>query len=271
MPNWTAAKKNETPLHAARIEDYAILGDCETAALVSRDGSIDWLCWPNFSSTACFAALLGTAENGYWKMHPQDETTATRRRYLPGTMIVETTFETAAGDLLLTDFMPPRGSYSNVVRILRCVRGKVPVRMDLVLRFDYGRTVPWVTRRGDDLRLIAGPHMVTLRQQCLSGSAAELRGENLTTVSEFTLSEGDEVCFVLTYSSSLVEDGPPRIDVPEALKETQSYWTDWTAKSTYTGPYTEAVARSLITLEAMTYKPTGGIVAAVTAGLPERI
>lgn len=270
MPDTTETETNPEPLHAARIEDYALIGDCETAALISCDGSIDWLCWPTFQSPACLAALLGTTENGYWRVHPADKITNTRRRYRPGTMIVETTFETADGEVLLTDFMPPRGDHSNIVRMVRGVRGRVPMRMDFVLRFDYGRTIPWVTMRGDELRAVAGPHMVTLRQPGLSGSKAELRGENMTTVSDFSVSQGDEICFALTYSDSLA-DSPPEPSVQVALADTETFWCDWTAKSQYKGDYTEAVSRSLLTLEAMTYKPTGGMVAAVTAGLPELI
>ncbi|MEO7030498.1 MAG: glycoside hydrolase family 15 protein [Acidobacteriaceae bacterium] len=271
MADWVGRTKTEAPLHGARIEDYALIGDCETAALVSREGSIDWLCWPTFSSPACFAALLGTADNGYWKVRPKDEITQSSRRYRPGTMIVETTFETADGAVLLTDFMPPRGEHSDVVRMVRGVGGKVKMRMDLALRFDYGRTIPWVTMHGDELRAIAGPHMVTLRHHCMKGDVAEFRGEGLTTVSEFTLREGDEVCFVLTYSGSVDADSPPPVPVKAAMADTEAYWCEWAAKSQYQGAYTEAVSRSLMTLEAMTYKPTGGIVAAVTAGLPERI
>jgi GH15 family glucan-1,4-alpha-glucosidase len=186
-------------------------------------------------------------------------------------MIVETTFETARGEVLLTDFMPPRGHHSDIVRIVRGIRGKVAMRMDFVLRFDYGRTIPWVTMHGEDLRAIAGPHMVTLRHQCIKGSAADFHGEDLTTVAEFTMREGDELCFVLTYSGSVDEEPPPPVVVPEELAYTEKYWCDWTEKSTYKGDYADAVSRSLMTLEAMTYKPTGGIVAAVTAGLPEQI
>ena len=271
MPEWFARKSKPAPLHGARIEDYALIGDCETGALVSREGSIDWLCWPAFSSPACFAALLGTAENGHWKICPQEKITGIRRRYRPGTMIVETTFETVHGEVLLIDFMPPRGKHSDVIRIVRGVRGKVAMRMDFVLRFDYGRTIPWVTMHDDDLRAIAGPHMVVLRHQCIRGNAAQFRGENLTTVAEFPMREGDELCFALTYSGSVEEQPPPPVAVQDELAYTEKYWCDWTARSTYKGDCTEAVARSLMTLEAMTYKPTGGIVAAVTAGLPEQI
>ena len=271
MPDWFGRTKKEASLHGARIEDYALIGDCETAALVSREGSIDWLCWPAFSSPACFAALLGTAENGYWKIAPTEAIIETRRQYRPATMIVETTFVTADAEVLLTDFMPPRGHHSDVIRMVRGIRGKVKMRMDFVLRFDYGRTIPWVTRHGEDLRAIAGPHMVTLRHRCLKGDVASFRGEGLTTVSEFTLNEGDEVCFVITYSYSVDAETPPQVDVKAELADTEAYWSEWAKKSGYRGDYADAVLRSLMTLEAMTYKPTGGIVAAVTAGLPEQI
>ena len=269
LPEWFG-KKKETPLHAARIEDYALIGDCETAALVSRAGSIDWLCWPNFASGACFAALLGTAENGFWRVQPKGKTTATRRTYRAGTMIVETTFETADGEVCLTDFMPPRGTNSDVVRIVKGVRGKVKMRMDLVLRFDYGLTIPWVTMHEQELRAIAGPNMVVLRSECVRGDVAELHGEGLSTVSEFTLKPGGEVCFVLTYAASDAEV-PRRISPADALKDTVEYWCEWSARATYRGEYAEAVQRSLMTLKAMTFRPTGGVVAAVTTSLPERI
>jgi GH15 family glucan-1,4-alpha-glucosidase len=149
-------KKKEKPLHGARIEDYAVIGDCETAALVSREGSIDWLCWPTFSSGACFAALLGTEENGYWRIRPKGEIKESRRRYATDTMIVETTFVTDDGEVCLTDFMPPRGKHSDVVRIVRGVRGKVKMHMDCVMRFDYGLTIPWVTRHEREVRAVAG-------------------------------------------------------------------------------------------------------------------
>ena len=263
-------EKKKVPLHGARIEDYAVIGDCETAALVSLEGSIDWLCWPTFSSGACFAALLGTGENGFWRIRPMDEVMSTRRRYQPGTMIVETTFVTKGGEVCLTDFMPPRGKYSDVVRIVSGVRGKVEMRMDLVLRFDYGLTIPWVTKHDQEVRAIAGPNMTVLRSRCLRGKPAELRGENMTTMSDFVVSEGDQVCFTLTYASS-VEEVPPSIAVEDALRDTQEYWSEWTERSAYKGEYGEAVQRSLLTLKALTYRPTGGIVAAVTAGLPEQI
>jgi GH15 family glucan-1,4-alpha-glucosidase len=270
VPDWFS-KKKKLPLHGARIEDYAVIGDCETAALVSRDGSIDWLCWPNFASGACFAALLGTAENGYWRICPSDKVLSISRKYQPGTMIVETTFITEDGEVCLTDFMPPRGEHSDVVRIVTGVRGKVKMHMDLVLRFDYGLTIPWVTKHEDELRAVAGPNMAVLRSQCLQGKEAKItHGEGLTTVSDFILREGDKVCFTLTYASS-IEEVPEPIKVEQALRETHDYWCEWSDRSTYKGEHHEAVQRSLMTLKVMTYRPTGGIVAAVTAGLPEQI
>jgi GH15 family glucan-1,4-alpha-glucosidase len=269
VPEWFK-KKAAKPLHGARIEDYAVIGDCETAALVSREGSIDWLCWPTFSSGACFAALLGTEDNGFWRIRPKGKITSTRRRYQPGTMIVETTFVTEDGEVCLTDFMPPRGKHSDVVRIVRGVKGKVKMRMDCALRFDYGLTIPWVTRHEQEVRAVAGPNMAVLRSECMHGATAEMHGEEMTTVSDFVLKEGHQVCFVLTYAAS-IEQVPEPVPVENALKDTHEYWCAWSDRSAYKGEYVEAVQRSLMTLKAMTYRPTGGIVAAVTAGLPEGI
>ena len=270
MPGRFFSKKKKLPLHGARIEDYALIGDCETAALVSRDGSIDWLCWPNFSSAACFAALLGTTENGFWRIHPDEDVVEVRRRYEPGTMILETTFVTKRGEVCLTDFMPPRGKHSDVVRMVRGVSGRVKMHLDLVLRFDYGLTVPWVTKHRDEWHAVAGPDLVVLRTRCLSGKAAELVGEDMKTVSDFVLRKGDNICFTLTYGNSF-EDVPEAINPEDALKDTHDYWCAWTDRSAYNGQYAEVVQRSLMTLKAMTYRPTGGIVAAVTTGLPEEI
>jgi len=263
-------KTQKTPGHAGRIEDYALIGDCETGALVSREGSIDWLCWPTFSSSACFAALLGTSDNGYWRIRPEGEIRSVSRRYEPGTMIVETTFVTDEGEVCLTDFMPPRGKHSDVVRIVQGIRGKVKMRMELVIRFDYGLTIPWVTMKDEELRAVAGPNMVVLRSKCVKGDLPKLRGEDMKTVSDFTLHEGHRSCFVLTYAASN-EEVPERVSPDDALQDTHDYWCEWTDRSKYEGKYADAVARSLMTLKAMTYRPTGGIVAAVTAGLPEEI
>jgi GH15 family glucan-1,4-alpha-glucosidase len=254
------------PLHAARIEDYALIGDCETAALICKDGSLDWLCWPNFSSGACFAALVGTADNGYFKIKPAADETVTGEdwRYKPHTLIVEKQWVTQNGEVLVSDFMPPRGEHSDVVRIVRGIRGTVKMRMDLVLRFDYGRTIPWVQHVDHHMRAIAGPELVVLRTE------APLRGEDLSTVSDFEVHEGESVCFVLSYGSSLGED-PASFDAYRAYSETEQFWMDWTEKRRYRGQYDECVERSLITLKALTYRPTGGLVAAPTTSLPEKI
>jgi GH15 family glucan-1,4-alpha-glucosidase len=271
VPGWFGGKREaKGKLHGARIEDYAMIGDLETAALVSRDGSLDWLCWPTFSSGACFAALLGTKENGYWKVFPEGRVKSSSRRYRGHTLILETTFVTDSGEVRLLDFMPPRGHYSDVVRIVEGVRGKVKMRMDLVVRFDYGLTVPWVTKGESELHAVAGPNMVVLRSQCMQGEAATFHGEGLTTVSEFTLRANDRVCFTLTYSGS-IEQVPPPVETEKALADTERFWTEWAARSQYRGPYSEAVTRSLLTLKSLTYHPSGGIVAAPTMGLPEQI
>jgi GH15 family glucan-1,4-alpha-glucosidase len=257
-------KKTTGTLHASRIEDYCMIGDSETAALVSREGSIDWLCWPTFSSAACFAALLGTRDHGYWQIAPAGKVKAVRRQYEAHTLVLETTFETKDGEVRLIDFMPPRERHSHVVRIVRGVRGRVAMQMDLAIRFDYGRTIPWVTSTDHELRAIAGEDMVTLRTK------VRLRGEGMTTRGDFTVRGGQTVSFTLTNSSSL-ERIPPELPVERALARTQRFWKQWSRKNKYRGPYAEAVERSLITLKAMTYRPAGGIVAAATTSLPERI
>ena len=251
-------------MHGSLIEDYCMIGDCETAALVSREGSIDWLCWPNFSSGACFAALLGTRDHGFWQIAPVGEVKAIRRQYEAHTLVVETTFETKEGAVCVIDFMPPRKKHSHVVRIVRGVRGRVPMQMDLAIRFDYGRTIPWVTSTDHELRAIAGDDMVTLRTK------VRLRGEGMTTRGNFTVRKGETVSFTLTNSPSL-DKAPAEPQAEKALTGTQRFWKQWSRKNKYRGPYAEAVERSLITLKAMTYKPAGGIVAAVTTSLPERI
>jgi GH15 family glucan-1,4-alpha-glucosidase len=258
----------ELPLHAAKIEDYALIGDCETAALVSRDASIDWLCWPTFSSGACFAALLGTRDHGFWKIAPKGKVKANRRQYREGTLIVDTVFETSTGEVCVTDFMPPRRRHSQLVRMVRCERGSVTMRMDLAIRFDYGRTVPWVTSSevegGCELRAVAGLDMVVLQTK------ASLRGKDHSTFGEFTLRKGETMSFTLTYCSSL-EKTQCWGSTGKALADTQSYWKRWLGQGKYHGQYAAAVARSLMTLKALTYKPTGGIVAAVTTSLPEKM
>jgi GH15 family glucan-1,4-alpha-glucosidase len=249
---------------AARIEDYALIGDCETGALVGRNGSIDWLCWPNFSSDACFAALLGAEENGYWKIAPCEQNIRTTRQYRDHTLILETTFEHADGVVRLIDFMPIRGRHSQIVRVIEGVRGEVALRMELALRFDYGRTVPWVTRIEDGIRAIAGPNLAILH------SSVKVCGENLKTVADFTVHEGERAWFTLTYGISYERD-PSRTEALVVLKETEYFWQKWSAKLEYKGEYGHAVERSLITLKALTYQPTGGVVAAVTTSLPEAI
>jgi GH15 family glucan-1,4-alpha-glucosidase len=262
--------KTDAPLHAARIEDYALIGNCETAALVSSAGSIDWLCLPSFSSPACFAALLGSADHGYWKISPAGDIKDKRRRYVDATMVLETSFVTESGEVLLIDFMPPGGENTDLVRLLRGVRGSVDMRSDLALRFDYGRTVPWVTQANSELHAVAGPDMVVLRSRDASGGHVCLEGQDHSTFSQFTVRAGDTVCFALTYCSSL-SPSPKEFDIDASLEETKKYWTEWTARCTYNGEYSGHVQRSLMALKAMIYRPTGGIVAAVTTSLPERI
>ena len=263
------------PLHSSRIEEYALIGDCQTGALVSRSGSIDWLCWPNFSSGACFAALLGTRDHGHWQIAPKKKLKSCTRRYLPHTMVLETIFETADGIFSITDFMPTRDhtkdeGHSSIVRLVSGVRGKVELQMDLAIRFDYGRTVPWVTKADHELRAVAGPDMVVLRVLCEGVKSVTLEGEGMSTVSQFTIKEGQTVAFTLTNSSSLKEVPKP-IDVHAALQATTRYWTTWAERNRYEGEFGEAVERSLMVLKALTYEPSGGIVAALTTSLPESI
>jgi GH15 family glucan-1,4-alpha-glucosidase len=248
-----------------RIEDYALIGDCETAALVGRDSSIDWLCWPRFDSGACFAALLGNPDHGRWKLAPQDEAARVTRCYRQGTLILETRFETTSGAVKVVDFMPPRGAASDVVRRVTGERGSVAMAMELAIRFDYGANVPWVSRTDDgSLRAIAGPDMVVLRTD------APIFGEDLKTVSEFAVAEGQTLSFVLTYAPSW-GPLPAAIDAAQAEADTEAFWREWVGRCHYRGRWSEAVDRSLITLKALTYRPTGGIVAAPTTSLPERI
>ena len=250
---------------ACPIEDYALIGDRETAALVGRDGSIDWLCWPRFDSTACFAALLGSRDNGRWLIGAADPKARIRRRYRDRTLILETTIETADGAVTVVDFMPPRGPTSNVVRLVCGRRGRLAMRTELIIRFDYGSLVPWVTRLDDaSLRAIAGPDMVVLR------TPVPLRGVDFRTVGEFTISAGETVPFVLSYGLSHLP--PPRsIDPAKALAATETFWSDWIGEAQSAGEWSEAVNRSLITLKALTYGPSGAIAAAPTTSLPERL
>ncbi len=248
-----------------KIEDYGLIGDCETAALVGRDGSIDWLCWPAFDSDACFAALLGTHRNGRWLISPAEEVTKSARRYWDNTLILETRFETTNGVVALIDFMPPRGHASDVVRLVRGVTGKVKLQMQLVIRFGFGTDIPWVKRTEDGALLaIAGPDMTVLR------TPIETRGENLTTVAGFEVNEGETIPFVLTYGRSHLPLPAP-INPAQALQDTEDFWTEWCSRCTYEGANRDLVMRSLITLKALTYRPSGGIIAALTTSLPEKL
>ena len=249
---------------AAKIEDYALIGDCETAALVDKSGSIDFLCWPDFSSDACFASLLGDKENGYWKIAPAGEEWTTSRRYVDHTLILQTTFEHRDGAVRLTDFMPVREHNSDVVRIVEGIRGSVAMRMELSMRFDFGRTVPWVTHIEDGIRAVAGPHLAVMH------ASVPTRGEAMKTLAEFNVNEGERVWFTLTYGFSYKPDPRP-IDVKQALKDTEHFWLRWSSRLSCEERYSEVIERSLITLKALTFRPTGGIVAAVTTSLPEAI
>jgi GH15 family glucan-1,4-alpha-glucosidase len=248
---------------AARIEDYGLIGDLESAALVSLDGSIDWLCWPRFDSGACFAALLGDPLNGRWRIAPAAGPVKTTRRYLPDTLILETTFETATGVVAVTDFMPLRRQASDLVRLVQGRRGEVAMAMELILRFDYGSITPWVTSEpGRPWTAVAGPDLVALR------TPVRTRGENLTTVAEFTVRAHETVPFVLSYGPSH-EPPPPAIDPVQALRHTGNHWRKWSRASRVHGPYAVMMRRSLLTLKALTYAPTGGLTAAATTSLPE--
>ena len=251
---------------SCRIEDYGLIGDCETAALVGLDGSIDWLCWPAFDSDACFAGLLGTRKHGRWLIAPAEEIKKTSRRYWGDTLILETRFETANGVVALIDFMPPRGNASDVVRLVRGVSGKVRMRMDLIIRFGFGADVPWVKKSEDGTSLLAicGPDMTVLR------TPVETRGEDLTTVADFEVGEGQSVPFVLTYGPSHLPVPAP-IDPAYALQDTENFWTEWCSRCCYESLGRDLVVRSLITLKALTYGPSGGIVAAPTTSLPEKL
>jgi GH15 family glucan-1,4-alpha-glucosidase len=246
------------------IEDYALVGDTRTAALVGRDGSIDWLCLPRFDSDACFANLLGDPEHGRWSLQPRDAGARVTRRYRGDTLVLETQFAVAGGVVRVIDCMPPDEDTPNLVRIVEGVEGEVAMQMELIIRFGYGRNVPWVRRIDGALRAIAGPDALTLQTPVLH------HGENLTTVAEFTVRAGQRVPFVLSWHPSHVEPPPP-IDADAAVASAEAWWGSWASRCVYDGPHREAVMRSLLALKAMTYTPTGGIVAAVTTSLPESI
>jgi GH15 family glucan-1,4-alpha-glucosidase len=249
----------------ARIEDYGLVGDLQTAALISREGSVDWLCFPRFDSGACFAALLGDESHGRWVIAPSTWTREVSRRYILDTLILETEWRTHDGRVLVTDFMPPRGEAPDLVRIVEGLEGTVEFRTELVIRFDYGSIVPWVRRVDEETLLaVAGPDALSLR------TPVPLRGEDFTTRGEFTVSPGERVPFVLTWFPSH-QSPPTRVDPDQALADTHEYWNDWANRCEFEGDHHDAVHQSLLVLKALTYAPTGGIVAAPTSSLPERI
>ncbi|WP_411069939.1 glycoside hydrolase family 15 protein [Streptomyces sp. cmx-4-25] len=248
------------------IDDYAMIGDLQTAALVGRDGSVDWLCLPRFDSAACFAAVLGDEENGHWRIAPKGATTCTSRRYAEDSLVLETYWETRTGAVKVVDFMPQRDAYPDVMRIVEGIRGSVEMSAVLRLRFDYGSIVPWM-RRADGHRVaVAGPDAVWLRSE----PHVKTWGQQFSTCSAFTVAAGEKVAFVLTWHPSH-EPRPDLIDPFEALEQSLADWREWAARCTYRGPHRETVLRSLITLKALTYAPTGGIVAAPTTSLPEEV
>jgi GH15 family glucan-1,4-alpha-glucosidase len=250
---------------ALRIEDYGLIGDLQTAALVGLDGSIDWLCFPRFDSGACFSALLGDEWNGRWLLAPDCEVQSVERRYRERTLVHELDFHCETGSVRVIDFMPPRGAEPDVVRIVEGLEGTVPMRLELVIRFEYGSIVPWVQRFDDETRIaIAGPDALALR------TPVRMYGENFRTVAKFDVEPADRVPFVLTWYASHREV-PPAVDPEEALAQTCSFWREWLGRCEYGGRWNEAVTRSLMVLKAMTYQPTGGIVAAPTTSLPEWI
>ncbi|WP_329374045.1 glycoside hydrolase family 15 protein [Streptomyces sp. NBC_01483] len=254
---------------AGRIEDYALIGDMQTAALVCRDGTVDWLCLPRFDSHAIFAGLLGTEEHGFWRLGPAhaadaEPPTAARRSYRGDSLILESEWDTPRGTVRVTDFMPPRDGAPQLIRIVEGVTGRVPMRSALRMRFSYGRVVPWVHKHEGRTVAVAGPDSVWFDTAC------ETYGKALTTYADFTVAPGDRIAFTISWEPSHKQ--PPALPEPEqALEATEEFWHDWVEQCTYHGPYREAVVRSLITLKALTYAPTGGIVAAPTTSLPEEI
>lgn len=254
---------------AGRIEDYALIGDMQTAALVCRDGTVDWLCLPRFDSHAVFAALLGTDEHGFWRLGPAspagaEPPRADRRRYVGDSLILESEWDTPRGTVRVTDFMPPRDGAPQLIRIVEGVSGRVPMRSALRMRFSYGRVVPWVHQVDNRTVAVAGPDSIWLDTE------ADTYGKNLTTYSDFTVAPGERVAFTISWQPSHRQ--PPALPDPEgSLEATSDFWREWVEQCTYHGPYREAVVRSLITLKALTYAPTGGIVAAPTTSLPEDI
>jgi GH15 family glucan-1,4-alpha-glucosidase len=247
-----------------KIEDYGFIGDTHTGALVGLNGSIDWLCTPRFDSDACFAALLGEEKNGCWQICPTDPSVRVTHSYRGETLVLETLFETETGAVRLIDFMPPKGRYRDVVRVVEGVRGWVNLESKLIIRFDYGMTIPWVKRTPEGLVAVAGPNALILR------SDVPTFGENMSTLARFSVGEGERKSFVLTWYPSH-HPVPEEISAEKSLAETEEYWREWSARCTYRGEWREAVMRSLITLKGLTYSPTGGIVAALTTSLPEKL
>ena len=264
MPASKYLVRNPRQSTPSRIADYALIGDCETAALVSRTGSIDWLCWPDFSSPAWFTSLLGDPSNGRWLLTPKGKS-GNRRQYRDHTLILETTFTTRKGKVLVTDFMPIRGKHSDIVRLVHGLEGRVEMTMELAVRADYGRSIPWLkSLKQQQFSATSGPGTAYLR----TPAKVELKDGNM--VADFEIKKGETVPFVLTYAASF-EAMPKKTDPRLALKETEKFWTQWAASGTYKGKWAAEVERSLITLKALTYRPTGGIVAAPTTSLPEQI
>jgi len=262
----STVRKAIDPDDALSVEDYAIIGNCTTAALVGTNGSIDWLCLPRFDSGACFAALLGHPQHGRWLVEPAVAATSTTRSYQDDTLVLETIFETASGSFALIDFMPVNQPATALVRIIEGRRGAVDVRMSMKARFDYGSSVPWVSRLDDEsgIQAIAGPDLVTLR------ASVSLRGEDLSTKADFSIEANQREWFVLSYGPSH-RPAPAALDVHAALDATLTFWREWAARCTYRGSHRGAVVRSLLTLKALTFTETGAIVAAPTTSLPEQL
>ena len=250
--------------HVTRIEDYAFLSDTQTGALVSRDGCVDWLCFPRFDSGACFASLLGKRDNGHWRFFPDEKTEKIERRYRGNSLILETDIKTARGAVRLIDFMPPRGENPDLIRIVEGLDGNVTIEMELIIRFDYGHVVPWVRKRHGGLEAIAGPDGLILR------SPIETRGKDLTTVAKFEVKKGDRIPFVLTWFASH-EEPPKAVTADHALRDTEDFWSRWSKSCHRKTPWEDAIVRSLVVLKGLTYAPTGGLVAALTTSLPEEI
>ncbi len=246
------------------IEDYAIIGDTRTVAAVARDGSIDWWCVPRIDSGAVFAALLGEPKHGRWSIAPKDSPKATRRKYAGDSLILETEFDTASGTAKVTDFMSPVVEHPTIFRIVECLSGSVTMATELIARFDYGSIAPWAAATGDGLTLVAGNDALRFH------SPVPLLGNDLTTTAEFTMREGQRHSFSLAWYSAL-DDPPPPLDAPAARRATEQYWTEWMERCTYAGEWRDDVVRSLITVKALQYSPTGAVCAAATTSLPEQL